>query len=285
MIVAPRIPLHLIIIGLACFAAGCTAAVSGRTDRAVEAAAVSQMQKVEFAAAPFILTGWQKITRPGEPVHLYIEGDGFAWMTRNRPSANPTPKTPTGLYLAGADNGANVIYLARPCQYTPLEAPGNQGCSDSDYWLSKRFSAEVVASYMSVLDTIAQQTGAKEFIITGYSGGANIAGLLAARRSDITRFRSVAGNLDNDYFTRLHDVSAMPYSLNVADHAAQLATLPQIHFIGAEDETVPAEIYQSYALKAGASPCLKQQIVRGASHSEGWREAWPSLLNTSFSCP
>jgi pimeloyl-ACP methyl ester carboxylesterase len=271
---------------LACFAclSGCSATLSGRAEQAADLAAPAQLQRVEYSASPFVLAGWQKITRPGEPVHLYIEGDGLAWLGRGALSPNPTPKNPVALMLASNDAGSNVVYLARPCQYTALDAPGNAGCSDAAYWSSKRFSQTVVNSYMRALDEIAGNTGAKEFHITGYSGGANIAGLLAARRSDIAEIRTVAGNIDNDFFTQFHKVSAMPQSLNMADDAARLATIPQIHFIGAEDIIVPADIFQSYAKKFENTSCVHYKMVPGASHTEGWEKAWPALLNIPVSC-
>lgn len=265
---------------------GCAAPAEKRTDNAAQTARTAHLQRMEIGAAPFVLTGWERITQPqpGSPVHIYIEGDGFAWASRTRPSSNPTPKNPTGLHLASADPGPNVLYLARPCQYTPVDRPGNTACSQRDYWLGKRFSAEVIQSYMSALDTIAQRTGTSEFHITGYSGGANIAGILAARRSDITQLRTVAGNVDNDYFTRFHNVSVMPDSLNMAHDAATLASIPQMHFIGADDKTVPPDIFKSYALRTHASMCVKHHILPGITHDDGWKENWPSLLAMPVNC-
>jgi len=272
---------------LACVAvlyAGCSTTIAGRSDKAAAAASSSNMQRVEFKTAPFVLTGWQKITQVGAPIHIYIEGDGLAWLARSTPSPNPTPKNPIGLKLAGRDTGPNVIYLARPCQYTPFDTPGNEACSDSAYWRSKRFSQEVVDAYMTALDEIARLHGSTEFYVTGYSGGANIVGLLAARRTDITQLRTVAGNLDNDYFTTFHNVSAMPGSLNMANDAARLAQIPQIHFIGSEDETIPVAIYNSYAAKVGASSCLHYKILADTTHDEGWEAQWPGLLSAAVAC-
>ena len=263
---------------------GCAVTVGGRTNHAVETATAAHMQRVEYQASPFVLTGWQKLTRTGEPIYIYIEGDGLAWLGRTRPSPNPTPKIPVALLLASRDTSANIIYLARPCQYTAFDMAGNKACADVGYWGAKRFSQEVVNSYMTVLDEIALRTGTTEFQITGFSGGANIAGLLAARRSDITQIRTVAGNVDNDYFTKFHGVSAMPDSLNMANDAAKLSNIPQIHFIGADDRIIPVEIYKSYASKTGATPCLQFRIVPDITHNEGWENAWDTLLHIPAVC-
>ena len=53
-------------------------------------------------------------------VNIYIEGDGRAWLNKNRPSLDPTPKNSLALKLAEIDPAPNVIYLARPCQYSKL---------------------------------------------------------------------------------------------------------------------------------------------------------------------
>lgn len=264
--------------------AGCDTTTSGRAQTASEAALSSNMTRVQYATPPFVLAGWQKNMKVGAPIHVYIEGDGRAWLSRSEPSLNPTPVNPVALKLAGLDPSPNVLYLARPCQYTPIDMPGNEGCRDSSYWRGKRFSEEVIASYMTALDQVAAQSNGATFELTGYSGGANIAGLLAARRGDVTLLRTVAGNVDNDYFTDFHEVSAMPLSLNMASDAARLANTPQIHLIGAEDETVPEEIYQSYARKSASPFCLQHKVLPGVTHEDGWEKQWPSLLTLPAFC-
>jgi hypothetical protein len=90
-----------------------------------------------------VLTSFYRITRPDLPLTVYIEGDGMAWRSRTTPAENPTPHQALGLALAVADPAANVVYLARPYQFTPL-AVNPRG--DKAYWTNKRFSVEVVAS-------------------------------------------------------------------------------------------------------------------------------------------
>ena len=74
---------------------------------------------------------------------VYIEGDGFAWATRSRPSFNPTPKRPMGLELALGHPGGNVAYLARPCQF--VGETEFRGCTPLA-WTHARFSEAAVAS-------------------------------------------------------------------------------------------------------------------------------------------
>ncbi len=277
-------PLAFLLSGVT-LVAGCAGGpsftTSGRTDTAQEIAAKGHLTRRDIPASPFILASWQRITDPAAPVNVYIEGDGLAWLSRSSPSLNPTPKHPTALSLAALDPAANVVYIARPCQYSEIGAPGN-ACPDI-YWRGQRFAPEVVQSYITALNGIATQSSGG-FNLIGYSGGANIAGLVAARRSDVLSLRTVAGNIDNDAFTNLHNVSAMPGSLNMAYEAQKLAALPQMHFIGAQDENVPEAIFTSYVSKAGPSSCIHSKILPGGSHTEGWEAQWPVLLSLPVIC-
>ena len=281
---APFFKTYLLLICMIPAMAGCVTTVSVRTDLAAETATATGMRHVEFKARPFVLTGWERVAHQGAPVHIYIEGDGLAWLGRGRISPNPTPKQPVALELAAQDTSYNVVYLARPCQNTPFNIAGNEACSDSAYWAGKRFSQEVINSYMITLDDIATRAGTKEFYILGYSGGANIAGLLAARRTDITRLVTVAGNIDNDYFTQFHKVSAMPNSLNMADDARRLSHIPQMHLVGGKDKIVPIDIYRSYTAKMGNTSCTRHQLVPNATHNHGWESARNILRNIRITC-
>jgi hypothetical protein len=264
--------------------AGCGTTISGRAGHAKSLAATGQLELKHINAGSFVLTSWQKMTAPNQPIHIYIEGDGLAWLGRSQPSPNPTPRNPIALSLAARDPSPNVIYIARPCQYTPLDHAGNKACNNAAHWLSDRFSSQVVNAYMIAFDKIAQETGATEFHVTGYSGGANIAGILAAQRSDITLLRTVAGNIDNDYFTSHHKVSPMPGSLNMADKVDAIAHIPQLHFIGAEDKIVPIDIYKSYINRITSKECVRHQIISKTDHRDGWETAWPDLLKTPVTC-
>jgi poly(3-hydroxybutyrate) depolymerase len=118
--------------------------------------------------------------------------------------------------------------------------------------------------------------------LVGYSGGAAIAVLLAARRQDVASVRTVAGNLDSEAVNRMHRVSAMPESLNPIDVAPALARIPQIHFISQSDIVVPASIAARFA--AAATGCARVVTIVGPSHESGWAEQWPTLLHHIPAC-
>ncbi|WP_338525845.1 alpha/beta hydrolase [Pseudomonas batumici] len=226
----------------------------------------------------FILTGFYRITRPDLPLTLYIEGDGKAWATRSQPSADPTPHKALGLALAASDPAANVAYLARPCQFTP--APDNPRC-DVTYWTDKRFAEEVVVAMNQAVThyvAVGQQVN-----LVGYSGGGALAVLIAARRHDVASIRTVAGNLDHAEVNRLHRVTPMPASLNAIDVARQVASIPQIHFSGADDSVVPPSIAQRFVEASGAR-CATLYVVPGMTHESEWAQRWPELLAKTPVC-
>lgn len=240
----------------------------------------AHLQRTQIAAGDFVLTAFYRLPRPDQPLTIYIEGDGLAWRSRSEPSADPTPRQMTGLTLAAADPGSNVIYLARPCQFTPMAA--NPRCN-VDYWTGKRFSEEVVASMNLAVTYFARQAPGQAIHLAGYSGGGAVAVLIAARRHDIASLRTVAGNLDHAAVNRLHRVSQMPASLNPINYAQQVANIPQLHFSGSDDKVVPATIARDFAVVA-AGHCTQTRIVPGLTHTGDWAAQWPALLTITPTC-
>lgn len=262
--------------------AGC-AAVPDQTElnqHADNIARSAGLARAEVQTDSFVLTSFYKITRADLPLTVYIEGDGFAWRTRSQPSMNPTPIKAQGLALAAADPAKNVVYLARPCQFTPLIA--SPRCSVS-YWTGKRFAEEVIASMSQAVNQYAARVPGQPIHLVGYSGGGNIAALLAARHQGIATLRSVAGNLDITEVNRLHRVTPMPGSLNAIDLAPQLSSLPQIHYYGSEDKIVPPAIAERFA-RAAAGHCTQVRAVPGMSHDGDWAHLWPKLLSELPRC-
>jgi len=235
----------------------------------------------EIKAEPFLLTAHERIHERGRAATVYIEGDGVAWVGKKRPSLDPTPRNPVALHLASRDNGPNVIYLARPCQFSQLTT--EEAC-DMKYWTSDRFSPEVIQSMNAALDNIKRKYDIPAFNLVGFSGGGAVAALLTAQRGDVASLRTVAGNLDHVTLNALHGVSQMPNSLNPVDIAPQTATVPQHHFIGEWDEVVTPADYDSFRAAAGPSTCMRSSMVKEATHEKGWVDIWPELLKAPLDC-
>jgi hypothetical protein len=45
----------------------------------------------EIQTRDFLLVAYSRIDDPRQPVHVYFEGDGLAWISRSRLSDDPTP--------------------------------------------------------------------------------------------------------------------------------------------------------------------------------------------------
>ena len=261
------------------FLAGCSSSTS--LSGIQQISAKGQFIEKHIQAPPFLLTSYEKINDKNGMAHIYIEGDGRAWLSKKRPSLDPTPKNPVAFKLAAKDPTHNVVYLARPCQYTKMI---NGTPCDQKYWTSHRFAPEVIEAMNNALEDIKQRHQLTRFHLIGFSGGGNIAPLLANRRDDILSLRTVAGNLDHQLQSKIHNVSPMLHSLSAKDIAHHISHIPQIHFIGREDKIVPYPLYESYKNASGASQCVRSQIVEGVSHIKGWESMWKSLLNKPFNC-
>ena len=239
-------------------------------------------EKRELRGGLFRLLTYQRLKKPNSPMTIYIEGDGYAWITRHRVSQNPTPRNPVALALALADKqSTNIVYIARPCQY---HLTGTQANCDQKFWTSHRFSSEVIDSVDAVIDLIARDNNSRHINLIGYSGGGAVAVLLAAQRDDIASIRTVAGNLDHQMFTEHHKVTPLIFSLNPLNVAENLSNIPQLHFIGRDDDIVPGKVILSYQQKTNNPDCTKVAIVPNTNHYGGWQAQWPDLLGRDVNC-
>lgn len=225
----------------------------------------------EVNAGMFRVLTLRRATDPHKPWVVYIEGDGYAWINRITPSPDPTPHYALALRLALLDKSPNVAYLARPCQYVK----DDPACHKT-YWTDRRFGTEVLSAMDEALDHII---GAQSVRLVGYSGGGTIAALLTAQRDDVLSLRTVAGNLDVSNFNRFHKVSKMPHALDPYDYAYKTRHVPQIHYVGTDDDIIPYELadYFLYAMKRPESAIIWS--VSGATHSKKWEEVWPLLVS------
>ncbi|HTH95252.1 MAG TPA: hypothetical protein VL550_08470 [Rhodocyclaceae bacterium] len=251
-----------------------------RNEHADSLARPAGLVREQIATEGFVLTAWSRIYRPDQTINLYIEGDGLAWLNTREPSPDPTPRAATGLALAAADAASNVVYLARPCQFTPMDM--NPRCSIAS-WTGRRFSPDIVASMNEAIDRIIKRTPGQQINLIGYSGGAAIAVLVAAQRYDVASIRTVAGNLDSEYINRTHGVSAMPESLNPIDFATRVANIPQMHFNSGADTVVTPEVAQRF-VAAENSRCAHVQTIPGIAHDGDWQRRWPELLASIPCC-
>ncbi len=251
-----------------------------RQEAAEEIASEAGLAPRTIETRPFDLLGRMRKPAPGGLLTIYIEGDGFAWERRGKRSTDPTPIDPLALKLAAADPATAVAWLARPCQFTGGAKARN--CT-SDHWTAGRYGEEVVSAMNEALDVLKREAGASRLALVGYSGGGAIAALLAIRRTDIVWLKTVASPLDTEAFTSFHKVTPLSASLNPAESAGALAHLPQIHYVGEEDNIVPAEINRRFLARMGATECATLIVMPGMDHGK-WAEVWGPLATDTPAC-
>lgn len=265
---------HLALMVLLATLAGC-ATVPSPAERTQHADALAQAHgwvAEDLDAGRFVLRSYHpRQGGAGGVLTVYLEGDGLAWLSPTLPSPDPTPLTPLALQLALAQPDGSAAYLARPCQFV-----GTRHCTTQD-WTGARFAPDVVTGTSHAVDRLKASLGARELVLVGYSGGAAVALLVAARREDVRQVITVAGNLDPDAWADWHRVPRLTASDNPARHHDELRALPQVHLVGSRDPVTPAELAQRF--QAANPTGTPSQVIEmpGFDHGCCWAQDWPAL--------
>lgn len=220
----------------------------------------------EIKTDTFNLASWQKITNPKAKYKVYIEGDGYAFDRYGRPTKDPTPRGTLVREFAFNDKNENVIYLARPCQY--IKSPI---CSQR-HWTTARFSSEVINSEYQAIKEIV---GNNDVIFIGFSGGAQIVGLVSSAKQglNVEKIITIAGNLDHQAWTDYHNLLSLNESLNLADYYNNFIKIPQIHYVGEKDRVIPPTLVKQF-IKNNA-PVI---VVPKATHNNGWDSIMDNIV-------
>ena len=142
-------------------------------------AAVNGWQATALSAAPFTLIAYAATSfRSADRLTIYIEGDGFAWLTGSLPSSDPTPRDPLALRLALAHGAGNAAYLGRPCQYIGAAI---RDCAQR-YWTEQRFAPEVITATGLAIDQLKVKFGAT-LVVPVVIGGSSVCAPSAACRT------------------------------------------------------------------------------------------------------
>ena len=219
----------------------------------------------EIGAEDFKLASWQKITNLQGVYKIYIEGDGYAFNRYGRATQDPTPKGTLVRELAFGDNNDNVVYLSRPCQY--IKSPI---CSKR-HWTTARFAPEVInAEY----DAIKQIAGDNPVILIGFSGGAQVAGLVATAKTELNvkKIITIAGNLDHLAWTQYHNLPPLNESMDLESYRKQFANIPQLHYVGSNDEVIPPVLTKQFVKDDS-----RIIIVPNATHNQGWDSIYQKI--------
>lgn len=266
-----------IVLLLALFVlAGCAdLSPQSRRSHADRLAETAHWHKLRIPTDTFVMTAYapRSVAQTGT-LTVYIEGDGLAWLSRSQASADPTPRNPVALQLALRHPEGAAVYLARPCQYAGAEDQTN--CR-RHFWTDGRFAPEVIEASNQAVSDLMQRFGAARLVLVGYSGGGAVAALVAARRRDVVRLVTVAGNLDHRAWTDMHHVPALKGSLNPADIWEALVAIPQRHFVGGRDEVVSRDVAASYVSRFPADRRPALLTLPDFNHVCCWVERWPAI--------
>ena len=254
--------------------------VGGRKDNARGLAETAGFTYAEIETKSFTLAAYGRFGL-SKNVTIYLEGDGFAYVTPTKISSNPTPIKPTALTLATSDSSESVIYLARPCQYVDLTR--EKYCSHK-YWSSHRFAEEVVSAYEQALDQIKNLVQGVAFHLVGYSGGGAVAVLIASRRGDVISVRTVAGYLDHIALNEMVGAAPLKGSLDPMRAASALRGIPQVHYSGLNDLVIPPWVGERFVSVVGNPKCARWIRVDGVSHEYGWVEYWKTVEHIKPTC-
>ena len=216
----------------------------------------------EIQTSFFKIASWQKISVPTADYRIYIEGDGYSFDSRGLPTTNPTPHSIMMRQAAFNDPHPNVIYLARPCQFVK-----DDKCEEK-YWTVARFADEVINSEAEAIQSVVRQ---QPITVIGFSGGAQVAGLLTIKKLNILKIITIAGNLDHRLWTEYHHLPPLNESLNAADYKYLLDHIEQIHFIGGKDTVIPAQLNKKIAKNKSII------TLPNASHNQGWEDAFAQI--------
>jgi pimeloyl-ACP methyl ester carboxylesterase len=205
--------------------------------------------------------------RPGNYLHVYIEGDGKAWLTPSLISSDPTPDNPMMLELLSVDT-APAIYLGRPCYYTADDAQ----CSPP-WWTDRRYAEEVIDSLSRVISRFAADY--EGIVLIGHSGGGTLAMLLAGRRPDVRMVVTLAGNLDIEAWAALHSYTPLYGSINPRHQPPLGGKIRQLHYIGETDPVITVELLK---LALQQQRHYELRVIPDLDHACCWPEIWPSIL-------
>lgn len=217
----------------------------------------------EIKTNTFKLASWQKITNSNDKFKIYIEGDGASFDAYGMPTDNPTPRNGFLRKIAFGDKNSNVIYLARPCQFLKDEM-----CSQR-HWTDARFAVEVIGATYEAIKEIADDN---EVVLVGFSGGAQVAGLVSVARTglNVKKLITIGGNLDHVAWSKYHKIRLLNQSLNLADYRDEYMKIPQMHYVGENDKIITPSLVYDFVKDNSLV-----YVVEGASHNSGFEEIYP----------
>lgn len=260
----------LAIIGVLAAAGGCAGLTGGISGQAADGGIQTAVR--QGSGFRHVVFRGRRLVADGI-LHVYLEGDGRAWINPHRIARDPTPDDSLVLSLMARDPGAAVM-VGRPC-YHGLAGDGR--CTAA-YWTARRYAPEVVASLAAVIEE--ERRGADgapaPVILVGHSGGGTLAVLVAELLDGVAGVITLAGNLDLKAWIRHHGYSPLEGSLDPAARPALPPEMPRLHVVGVRDSEILAAWLRRFA---ATRPGAKVVVEPHWDHHCCWLERWPGLLS------
>lgn len=225
-------------------------------------------ERVSGAEYPHI-EFWSHRPAPGQPLHIYFEGDGSPWLGRHRIANDPTSREQLLLQIMRKDPAASVL-VGRPCYHGLAAEPP---CTVRS-WTEQRYGPAVVAAMTAAVSRLRSAYPDSPLVLIGYSGGGALARLVASRVTP-DALVTIAANLDTDAWNRYHGRSLLTESLNPATLPPLPERVRQVHLAGARDDNVPPSLVQAAVSQEIAA---RVQVIPEFDHSCCWAELWPAPL-------
>jgi hypothetical protein len=206
----------------------------------------------------------------GQPIHIYLDGDGTPSLGRGRIARDPTTRDRLILDLIDADPSYSVL-IGRPCYYGNKKA----GCV-AEQWTSARYSQFVVERLVVSINAIVRRYPTSSIILIGYSGGGTLAMLAAPKIERLDALVTIAANLDTQVWVEHHGYAPLQGSLNPADQPPLRSTIKQFHFFGADDQNVPVSVARRVI---DQQQNAEIELVAGYGHRCCWPDIWASSIS------
>lgn len=207
-----------------------------------------------------------------DALHIYLDGDGSAWINHRWVSSNPTPRNTLMLRLMKQDKKTS-LYIGRPCYLGFSQIPP---CT-SKLWTSHRYSPAVIHTMAAAINDLSNRFKIRGIVLIGYSGGGTLAMLLAEHFSNISGVVTIAANLDINAWTNYHGYFPLSGSLNPAQRKPLRKNVFQLHLAGVKDKNIPVSQIRSFSEKQFSAHLL---VFDDYDHNCCWEEIWPSILES-----
>ena len=157
------------------------------------------------------------------------------------------------------------MYVARPCQWV-----NDKICSQKpQIYKEARFHPEIMKEMQELTEYLIRKHHAPSVTLIGYDGGAVIA-LNMASRVQTDKVITIAGITDILAYNTYHDLPEVdPDDIdNPADNLALLEQIPQVHYVGKDDNITPRRLVERFVARMKNPKSAVVKVVPSTGHTD-----------------